>query len=366
MTLFDAEKTLTPYLVANAPASSVAPIPYFENLWPGLKTATQSATQVIYQKFLASATNHSIDFIGPVEAIDVYCTPGCSKFGKYAIFDPQYASLFAIQSRGTASYNALQLTLRKSFTQGLQLDFNYTYSKSLDLASTREAQEPNSTDEYSGYVRNLFNLGQSKAVSDFDMTHNVSALWVAELPVGRGKKFLGNTNKFVNGVVGGWQLSGIFRVTSGLPASITCGGCWNSWYYVSLAGLSGPVDAQTTKNAPAPAAGGSSGPNLFPNPASVYSNLTINSPDNGGPRNIVRGDGYFTLDGALTKKFNLFTYRDKVHSLQVRAEGFNLTNSVRFDPRSASLRYGTPATFGKYSSTLTQPRVLQFGLRYSF
>ncbi len=54
------------------------------------------------------------------------------------------------------------------------------------------------------------------------------------------------------------------------------------------------------------------------------------------------------------------------HSLQFRWETFNLTNTVRFDPRSASLSLTGIGTFGKYTSTLSNPRQMQFGLRYEF
>ena len=58
-------------------------------------------------------------------------------------------------------------------------------------------------------------------------------------------------------------------------------------------------------------------------------------------------------------------YND-THSVQVRWEIFNVPNAVRFDIHTASLDIGNSATFGKYTSLLTQPRVMQFGLRYQF
>ena len=59
-------------------------------------------------------------------------------------------------------------------------------------------------------------------------------------------------------------------------------------------------------------------------------------------------------------------YKDGKHSLQFRWETFNLTNTAKFDVNSASLDISIGGTFGRYSDQLTQPRVMQFGLRYEF
>jgi hypothetical protein len=54
------------------------------------------------------------------------------------------------------------------------------------------------------------------------------------------------------------------------------------------------------------------------------------------------------------------------HTLQFRWEVFNVTNTARFDPLSISGSLGTLGSFGKYTDTLTLPRVMQFSLRYDF
>ena len=85
-----------------------------------------------------------------------------------------------------------------------------------------------------------------------------------------------------------------------------------------------------------------------------------------GQRNGIRGEGPFSIDLGLSKRFKLFTFREQPHSLQLRAEGFNITNSVRFDASSASISYSNPNKFGQYSNTFGSPRVLQFSGRYEF
>jgi hypothetical protein len=67
---------------------------------------------------------------------------------------------------------------------------------------------------------------------------------------------------------------------------------------------------------------------------------------------------------SLAKRFTM-PYKES-HSLQFRGEVFNVPNTVRFDVNTASLDVGNTGTFGKYTSLLTQPRVMQFGLRYDF
>ena len=146
-----------------------------------------------------------------LNVIDVDCDP-CSKFGEFAFFNGQFSNLNALRSMMPTNYHALQLLLRKRFTSGLQFDFNYTYSKSQDFASVVERNGL-----FSGSVFNSWSPAARKSVSDFDLTHqvNINAIW--ELPVGRGRHFMKDSPGWVDGFIGGWQLSGIYRVTSGLP-----------------------------------------------------------------------------------------------------------------------------------------------------
>jgi hypothetical protein len=118
----------------------------------------------------------------------------------------------------------------------------------------------------------------------------------------------------------------------------------------------------TTKNAPA--ISGTGGPNMFSDPAAAFAAFDFTLPGGIGNRNILRGDGYFTIDTSLGKRFRL-PFAEK-HALQFRWETFNLTNSVRFDVNSLNINLGNSANFGKYSGTLAPSRVMQFGLRYEF
>jgi hypothetical protein len=209
-----------------------------------------------------------------------------------------------------------------------------------------------------------------KAVSDYDEQHVFSAFWVAELPFGKGKKFLGTANRAVDTLVGGWSINGLFRNGSGFPVGVNTGGIWpTNWQVGSYAIQTGAVPAPTTtSNAPAPTASGKSGPNIFANPSAAMAAYSLPLAGDSGQRNGIRGDGPFGIDLGVGKRFYLYTIRDQQHTLQFRAEAFNLTNSVRFDPsgNSINLNILNPARFGQYTSTLTKPRVFQFSLRYEF
>lgn len=187
----------------------------------------------------------------------------------------------------------------------------------------------------------------------------VSAFLVGQLPFGRGRRFGSNMNRFVNGIIGGWQLSSIWRQSSGLPVGVSNGGYWpTNWNQSGFATQLGPFAEGTTKNSP------TGGPNLFPDPEAAFAAFGLTYPGQSGSRNVVRGDGFFTIDSALSKRFTM-PYNEH-HSIQIRAEAFNLTNSVRFDVNQLSLSMSNAISSGKYSGTLNSPRVLQFAGRYEF
>jgi len=359
---------LTSQINAAVPTANVAPIPYFENLWPHRATAALTATQAIYNLYRGTGG----DYTNALQALDgVGTTTGGSVLGPNAIFSSQYGELAALRSRGSGSYHSMQWTLRKRFDAGVQFDLNYTYAKSIDLASIPEnnATTPgNASARNSTSIINSWFTNDMRSVSDYDVQHNFSAFWVVELPFGKGKPLLGNANSILHGVIGGWSVNGVFRNSSGLPTSVSAGGVWpTNWQVGSYAIQTGVVPAfQTTKNAPAPTASGKPGPNMFANPSATFAAYSLPLAGDSGQRNGIRGDGFFGIDLGVGKRFNLFTLKDQPHTIQFRAESFNVTNSVRFDPYTASSSILNPARFGQYTAILVNPRVFQFSLRYEF
>ncbi len=126
----------------------------------------------------------------------------------------------------------------------------------------------------------------------------------------------------VDAVIGGWQLSGLFRWTSGFPYTI-----YNNpadyptdWYWE---GAAMPTVSHVKSGAYHQADGNV---NLFPDPAAAESSFNPALPGQVGVRNFVRGDGYFGIDLGLSKRWTM-PWNDK-HNLALRWEVFNVTNST--------------------------------------
>jgi hypothetical protein len=274
----------------------------------------------------------------------------------------------AMRSIGRASYNAMQWTVRKRLGSGVQFDANYTWSKSIDWGSVVEHQLaiPGSGGwSVTGLIVNAWNRRQNIGVSDWDIRHQFNMNGVAELPFGRGKRFGNSSSKLLNAFIGGWQLAGIWRRTSGLPTYVYNGRAWpTEWNLAGYGTPNGPLQTNMGAFKNAPGVDGNPGPNIFQDPQKALDSLNFTLPGDTGARNSLRGDGMFDIDASLAKRF-IMPYHEK-HSMQFRWEVFNVTNSVRFDPNSTTNFLTLVGSFGKYTGEIIEPRVMQFGLRYEF
>jgi len=350
MTYYQAAQQFVPYITNGTAIASVPKIAFWENMFPGLATARLTATQAAFQVY----NNNAPDYITALYALDVSCKPACGKLGKYSMFNPQYSYLSSWRSQGRGNYNSLQATIRKKFKNGDFADLNYTYGKSQDLRSTTERNDSNNS------VYNPWMPYQMWALSDYDNTHMFNASYTYNIPFAKRLKGVAKV------ALDGWQLSGLFKNTSGFPVSVGNGANWpTNWQLSGFATQIGPRPApQTTKNAPAPVAGGESGANIFANPGAALAAYDNTLPGESGQRNGVRGDGIFSIDASLAKRFQIPAHEKQ--AVQFRWETFNLTNSVRFDPAYANIDLGNSSNFGKYTSAFGTPRVMQFALRYEF
>ena len=288
--------------------------------------------------------------------------PACVNYfpsnGPFSFYQAQDASLSAWTSSGRSNYNALQIMLRKRSAKGLTFDFNYTFSKSIDMTS---AAERVSTFEGSFFgvtqIYNPFNPGAFRAVSDYDMRHQINANWVYQLPLGRGQKWGSSWGRGMDALAGGWSLSGLAKWTSGLPFSVQNGFQFpTNW---DLNGAANLVGAKPKTGAFTDVDGDM---NMFKDANAAVSAFDFPFPGEVGARNVLRGPGYFGIDMALAKTWK-FTERQ---SIAFNWEVYNITNSVRFDVFSALPAIDAGGSFGKYGGTLTRPRVMELALRYSF
>jgi hypothetical protein len=266
------------------------------------------------------------------------------------------------KSMGTANYHAAQFSLRHRMSHGVQFDFNYTFSKSIDLAS--DAERVGTIGGNAAQIQNAWSPFQFRGVSDFNTPHQFSSNWLAELPFGRGKAIAGNASGFLNALIGGWQLSGLFRLESGFPFYVQNGYNWPTDWDLSGNGYQTATVKTGTFHSP-----------TDPSIVSAFSNFSAaqNSfrepfPGEAGQRNNLRGPGYFSMDAGLSKRWQMPWAEGQ--SLQLRWEVFNVFNTTRFDAVSAAYNSSildySGSSFGQYTRLLTNPRVMQFGLRYQF
>jgi len=335
--------------------------------------STTSALQAVYDIYSCFPGNETtslavLDFYGSdfsgnagIAGVDGTGTPTGNYYPIKAantFFNRQFHSLYAWRSIGGASYNAMQVNIRKRMSQGVQFDFNYTFSKSIDLQS--DAERIAAWGGLGGNIINSWQPNQLRGVSDFDTTHQFNLNWVAELPFGKGKALAGGSHGVVNALIGGWQLSGLARWTSGFPISISNGAIWpTNWQLGGQAIQIAPAHTGLTKNPDGTV-------NLFPDPQGPtgIGAFRHDLPGESGMRNTLRGPGFAALDAGLSKRWQM-PYNE-THSVQFRWEVFNVLNLTRFDVQSLTTAIDSGPSFGNFSGLLTSPRVMQFALRYEF
>ncbi len=289
------------------------------------------------------------------------------KQGQYAYYSSQFSSLYAWRSMAPANYNALQVSIHHKMSHGIQFDFNYTFSKAIDLSSNAERIGPASNSsllEPNSNIINSWTPQNQRGVSAFDATHQFNANWIWQLPVGHGQWLAGNANKALNALIGGWQLSGMFRLTSGFPISVDNG----TSNYPTNFELEGNANQVSPVKTGLFYTNGQNVPNIFSNGPAAITSFDYAYAGQAGQRDNIRGQGFFETDFGLSKRW-LMPWSEG-QSLQFRWEVFNSTNSVRFDVQQGLLQgalgLGSGGSFGNYGGMLTNPRIMQFALRYEF
>jgi hypothetical protein len=361
---------------------------YYEDILPSTgpvpfpaANPTDSLLRAVFDNFYNPALSVIGDEIVGIADVDLYGgigdnigsgsyffngPPGLLGNGSGKFLSNQAISMYGWSSIGSSSYHALQVSLRKQFSHGVQFDFNYTYSKSLDITSAA-SRVGFSVYGYQNIglvgtrLANDFSPNLARAVSDFDLTHQMNLNFIADLPFGKGRAIAGNASGVLNAFIGDWQITGLARWTSGFPFSVDGGQRWpTNWFLTAI--------TQETAKPKTGVFKGNGSVSVFADPATAESDFTIPLPGAVGSRNVLRGDGFAGLDMSLGKRWRLPWEN---HSVQFRWEVFNVPNLTRFNAQGvgASLLTSltqTPSSFGTYTSLLTQPRVMQFDLRYEF
>lgn len=282
---------------------------------------------------------------------------------------PEFSSIQPTRSLpgATANYDAFNVQFTHEFSNGLSLISSYQWSKLLDDASEDQGWAVSQTQ-----WRDYYNRKLDYSISTHNVPQNFVTSLVYNLPVGRGRHFGSSMPKLADGLVGGWQVSGIVTFQSGYPIFLSAPGTLGNygfgrqafnlvsasalhyrgfqqtpgrWYNTCTLLLDGERTGCISSTEPV--AWEEPGPYAIGNAPRLLSNLRT-----GATRN---------ADLSVMKLFNL-TER---YRLQFRAEFLNAFNTPTFEGQSAN-DFITSPTAGEMTSTGNGPRTIQFALKLQF
>jgi hypothetical protein len=287
------------------------------------------------------------------------------------------------QSTGQSTYNSLQVSVTRRFSQGLQFLAAYTFAKSIDNGSAGAIGL--AAIDSGSILGNQLSNRANRGVSSFDLTHRfvLSYLWDLPRP-GLATRSTAGRLLFSN-----WQVAGIITAMSGFPIDIFDSNA-GSFYLGQNNGLSRPnwapgaTRATASSNIPS---GYIFNPVAFARPVVVAgqiipsSNGTATAGATGTDfgnvgRNVLRGPRQTNVDFSIIKRFPF----GESKNIEFRAEFFNLFNHVNFanpisnfsavpatsiDPNTGQIT-GDPGDFGRINSTSNNPRLIQFAVKLNF
>jgi hypothetical protein len=260
---------------------------------------------------------------------------------------PMFGNFQTLAAPSHSSYHALYLKVQQRFSRGLTFLSSFAWGKSIDNGSGIRTSDGDSLTPSNNY-----NLELERGLSAFDFRRRWTTSWIWELPVGKGKRFLGRGG-LTDYVLGGWQFGGILTLQDGFPFTVLCGaGNIQNGGIICYPDATGedpnlPHDEQTRTR-------------FFNTDAFVNRNGAIRPFRYGTVgRNSVIGPGIISFDASLNKKFNLTESK----YLEFRTEVFNLPNHPIWNPPGNQI--GT-ANYGVINSTRIDSRQLQFALKLVF
>lgn len=278
-----------------------------------------------------------------------------------------------LDNTGRYNYNALQVEVRRRFSDGFSFQANYTFQKTLinfpgvdqrRFEFELDAERPE--------------LEYARAQTDAAHVFNFNGIY--ELPFGKGKRFLSGANGFLNQLVGGWQLNGIVQIASGAPFGIfdprgTINGITETRNPAKsplskeeikkLVGIfrteSGRIYFIDPKVIDPLTGRAANGYGSTPFAGQVFFNVEPGEVGN-VERFFLNGPTYFNIDASLFKNFRV----TETSRLQIRAEAFNLLNRTNFAITGGQqLQSINSANFGRVTAAFS-PRILQFAARFEF
>jgi hypothetical protein len=269
---------------------------------------------------------------------------------------PQYQGVGQCLSNfGLSNYNSLQITATRHFTRGLAILAAYTFSKAIS----------NVLNPVDGGIsaQDVYNRSIERSVTEFNIPQNFKLTWIAEIPVGKGRRF--SLGAVGNAILGGWNLTGIHNYRSGDPLSITMGGFRSDALFNGtirpdwIAGTDPKVQEGRLEVQNASASYQYLNPAAF-RPVPLSPNgvpLRLGT----APRYLpnVRGPHRFSEDFGIEKRFPFLESR----AIEIRADAFNAFNRSGLGNPNTDV---TNPLFGKITGPQQGPRNIQLSLRVDF
>lgn len=252
-------------------------------------------------------------------------------------------------SDGNQSYNALQLVFQKRLAQGLEFQFNYTWSKCMSDAIGYYGAGGQSGSQ-SAYFQNEYDAASEWGPCFYDVEHVFSGYITYDLPFGRNRMFGKNMNKVVNAFVGDWQVNAIPSWHGGFPLTISANDNSGTNSRGARANCVAPGTVFGESNAPASLGGGYLwfDPTAYAQPQSGFGNCGVGT---------IRGPGLHTVDMSISKQFITAEHQN----LEVRGEFLNVSNTPILNAPNHSIG----GTLGLINSS-QGARNIQIGLKYNF
>jgi hypothetical protein len=266
-------------------------------------------------------------------------------------------STYGVQSTGASWYNAAQASLTKRFSHGLQFLASYTYARLLDTEGGNTALVVDGFMPYGNQNNPRARYGPSSSVRP----HRLIVSYVYDLPKLTSGRLLGS-------VANNWSLSGVTTVQSGHPVTIIETNAANAFGINGSAEDMGELASGCTREQlKMPGAVDTKITNYF-NRSCIGSYRVIGSDgiatDFGNMRpGMINGPAQVNFDLTLAKQIPVQWFGRESNWL-FRAEFFNIFNHPNFNDPDNNVSDG--ASFGTITSTLGNPRVIQFALKYNF
>jgi hypothetical protein len=342
-------------------------VPYTENYMLSMERQITPST-LLTVSYVGNEGHHILGVVSTNPSDQALClslnqpgkvapgSPTCGPFGEDAIITraggqlyhgtriglgPNYGEVTAQKTVANSDYNALETNLRYV---GQHSDFliGYTYSKSIDQGSNL------------GEQLNPLNLGTTRAISAWDMRHNLVASYKARLPFDMLFKRSGRLTE-------GWSLAGTARLSTGFPVTLmddsdrsllgTLGNGVNNYLLDTPEYHGAPLDVNTNPRNGRPA---------FNNTAAAFTTETLGQLGN-VPRRFFYGPGINNFDMTLSKMLKITERK----SVEFRAEAFNVFNHAQF--------YGPASVDGEVNDLhfgqvvgAASPRLMQIAAKFEF